>query len=86
VQTDDVTRLTDTLAGVRRTAPEGLAEWRCGDAGAIEDALASAWQRFSAVPTDGAVEMEPPGREAPAVVRRQELQRLGVELRDGLRR
>jgi len=96
VHTDDVTRLTDALAGVRRTAREGLAEWRyhgrlvarqiddihiviradfdyrdslvrqfpgtfsvparfikhmmvvadlaSGDAGAIEDALVSAWQ------------------------------------------
>jgi hypothetical protein len=28
VQADDVTRLADTLAGVRRAAAEGLAEWR----------------------------------------------------------
>jgi len=28
VQTDDVNRLTDALTGVRRTAREGLAEWR----------------------------------------------------------
>ena len=28
VEMDDVTRLADALAGVRRTAPQGLAEWR----------------------------------------------------------
>jgi hypothetical protein len=28
VEIDDVARLTGSLAGVRRTAPEGLAEWR----------------------------------------------------------
>jgi hypothetical protein len=96
VEMGDVARLADALAGVRRTAPQGLAEWRyhgrlvarqlddthlvirsdfdyrdsllrqfpdtfsvparyskhmmvvadlaSGDAGAIEDALAAAWQ------------------------------------------
>jgi hypothetical protein len=28
VEMDDVARLADALAGVRRTAPQGLAEWR----------------------------------------------------------
>jgi hypothetical protein len=28
MQMDDVARLAEELAGVRRTAPEGLAEWR----------------------------------------------------------
>jgi hypothetical protein len=28
VEMDDVTRLADALAGVRRSAPQGLAEWR----------------------------------------------------------
>lgn len=28
MKADDITRLTDGLAGVRRTAPEGLSQWR----------------------------------------------------------
>jgi hypothetical protein len=72
VEMDDVARLADALAGVRRTAPQGLAEWRYHGrlvARQLDDAHLVIRAEFGDGPDDRIVEDTPLPQRRPCLDR-----------------